>query len=51
MTKAILPHFREKRAGTIMFMSSIAGWLGTAAGGPYSISKFALEGSSKKIQW
>lgn len=25
-------------------MSSIAGWLGVAAGGPYSASKFALEG-------
>jgi len=25
-------------------MSSIAAWLGVAVGGPYSASKFALEG-------
>ena len=35
---------RSRRSGTIIFMSSIAGWLGVAAGGPYSASKFALEG-------
>ena len=44
MTNAVLPHFRGKRAGTIIFMSSIAAWLGAAAGGPYSATKFALEG-------
>lgn len=46
MTNAVLPHLRAKGAGTIIFMSSIAGWLGAAAGGPYSASKFALEGDS-----
>lgn len=44
MTKAVLPHLRSKGTGTIIFMSSIAAWLGAAAGGPYSASKFALEG-------
>lgn len=46
MTRAVLPHLREKETGTIIFMSSIAGWRGAAAGGPYSSSKFALEGNS-----
>lgn len=37
---------RAKRTGTILFMGSIAGWHAVAAGGAYSASKFALEGSS-----
>lgn len=44
MTRAVLPHMRSRKAGSIVFMSSIAAWLGLAAGGPYSASKFALEG-------
>lgn len=44
VTREFLPHMRSRRSGTIIFMSSIAGWLGVAAGGPYSASKFALEG-------
>ncbi|KAK5168186.1 uncharacterized protein LTR77_006754 [Saxophila tyrrhenica] len=44
LTKAVLPHMRRRGQGTLVFMGSIAGWVGTAAGGPYSASKFALEG-------
>lgn len=45
MTNAVLPHLRAKGEGTVIFMSSIAAWLGAAAGGPYSAAKFALEGN------
>lgn len=46
LTRAVLPHMRTRKSGTIVFMSSISGWLGVGAGGPYSGSKFALEGTS-----
>ncbi|PLB50103.1 NAD(P)-binding protein [Aspergillus steynii IBT 23096] len=49
LTRALLPHLRTRRTGTIIFMSSIAGWLGVAAGGPYSASKFALEGAIESL--
>jgi NAD(P)-dependent dehydrogenase (short-subunit alcohol dehydrogenase family) len=45
LTRAILPHMRQRRTGTIFFMGSIAGWHGVAGGGAYSASKYALEGS------
>ncbi|KAJ5685531.1 hypothetical protein N7536_008150 [Penicillium majusculum] len=44
LTRAVLPHMRSRQSGTIIFMSSIAAWKGVAIGGPYSASKFALEG-------
>ena len=47
LTRAMLTHFRAQKRGKIVFMSSISGWLGAAAGGPYSATKFALEGSSR----
>ncbi|KAL2834557.1 hypothetical protein BJY01DRAFT_224307 [Aspergillus pseudoustus] len=50
ITRAFLPHMRSRGSGTIIFMSSIAGWLGVAAGGPYSASKFALEGAVESLQ-
>ncbi|KAI9372226.1 hypothetical protein BJX61DRAFT_553082 [Aspergillus egyptiacus] len=49
VTRAFLPHMRSRRSGTILFMSSIAGWMGVAAGGPYSASKFALEGAVESL--
>lgn len=50
VTRCVLPHFRKARSGVILFMSSIAGWVGAGAGGPYSASKFALEGESSTPQ-
>ncbi|KAJ5339175.1 Glucose/ribitol dehydrogenase [Penicillium brevicompactum] len=50
LTRAVLPHMRERRSGTIIFMSSIAAWRGVSVGGPYSASKFALEGSVESLQ-
>ncbi len=44
MTRCVLPSMRLRRSGIILFMGSIAGWHGVAAGGSYSASKFALEG-------
>ncbi|KAH7131715.1 hypothetical protein B0J13DRAFT_598120 [Dactylonectria estremocensis] len=54
VTRAVLPFMRSQRKGTILFMGSISGWHALAAGGPYSASKFALEGAveslSKELQ-
>jgi NAD(P)-dependent dehydrogenase (short-subunit alcohol dehydrogenase family) len=44
VTRCILPYFRKAKSGVILFMGSIGGWFGVAAGGPYNSSKFALEG-------
>ncbi|KAF2655313.1 NAD(P)-binding protein [Lophiostoma macrostomum CBS 122681] len=43
-THAILPHFRARKAGTIVFMGSMGGITGAVGAGPYCASKFALEG-------
>ncbi|KAF1984619.1 NAD(P)-binding protein [Aulographum hederae CBS 113979] len=47
VTRAVLPYMRKARSGVILFMGSISGWHGVGAGGPYSASKFALEGAAK----
>jgi NAD(P)-dependent dehydrogenase (short-subunit alcohol dehydrogenase family) len=44
ITRSILPTFREKRGGKIVFVGSVDGWEGYAGGSAYSMSKFALEG-------
>jgi NAD(P)-dependent dehydrogenase (short-subunit alcohol dehydrogenase family) len=44
ITKAILPHFRERKTGTMVFISSLSGWIGHAGCSAYAGSKFALEG-------
>lgn len=44
VTRCILPYMRGARSGVILFMGSISGWYGVGAGGPYSASKFAIEG-------
>ena len=45
LTRSVLPYMRSTRSGIIFFMSSISGWHGIPGGGPYSASKFALEGN------
>jgi len=45
VTRAILPHFRQRRAGKIVFIGSKNGWKGGAGTAAYSVSKYALEGS------
>ncbi|KAH6867168.1 hypothetical protein B0T10DRAFT_502636 [Thelonectria olida] len=47
--QATLPGMRERRAGTIVNISSVEGQDGTAASGLYASSKFALEGMSESL--
>ncbi|KAM5352842.1 hypothetical protein ACJ41O_005564 [Fusarium nematophilum] len=49
LTRAVLPHMRRRRSGTILFMGSIAGWHSIAAGGAYSATKFAIEAAAESL--
>ncbi|KAJ9142939.1 putative oxidoreductase YusZ [Pleurostoma richardsiae] len=44
VTKAVLPHLRQRKEGVLVFIGSRSGWCGDPFCGPYSGSKFALEG-------
>ncbi|KAF4629784.1 hypothetical protein G7Y89_g8360 [Cudoniella acicularis] len=50
VTRAILPHFREKRGGTVVYVSSKAGFVGEVSASAYCNSKFALEGVVESMQ-
>lgn len=43
LSRAILPHFRERKTGTLIFMSSYTVWEGQPTPGAYVASKGALE--------
>jgi NADP-dependent 3-hydroxy acid dehydrogenase YdfG len=45
LTRSILPHFRERRDGLIVFNGSMWGWEGVTANSMYCGAKFALEGN------
>jgi len=49
VTRAVLPLMREKRSGRIVFVTSIAGRIGSVGLGPYSATKFALEGLGETL--
>src|SRR5712664_4736581 len=49
MTKAALPYFRERRAGHIIQVTSIAGRIGPAGRAPYAAAKFGVEGFSESL--
>lgn len=49
MTKAVLPYFRERRAGSIIQISSIGGRIGTVGRAPYAAAKFGVEGFSESL--
>jgi NAD(P)-dependent dehydrogenase (short-subunit alcohol dehydrogenase family) len=49
VTRAVLPHMRERRSGHLVQMSSLNGVEGLPGGGYYVASKFALEGLSESL--
>jgi NAD(P)-dependent dehydrogenase (short-subunit alcohol dehydrogenase family) len=49
LTKAVLPHMRERGSGAIVQMSSQGGRMSFPGGGAYSAAKFALEGISEAL--
>jgi NAD(P)-dependent dehydrogenase (short-subunit alcohol dehydrogenase family) len=49
MTKAVLPYFREQRAGYIVQVASIGGRVGPAGRAPYAAAKFGVEGFSESL--
>jgi short-subunit dehydrogenase len=48
-TRAFLPHFRQRRSGHILNLSSIGGLIGSAGWGFYNTTKFAVEGFSEAL--
>lgn len=51
VTKAVLPHMRENRAGTIVNISSIGGQVTFPLGTLYHGTKFAVEGLSEALHY
>ncbi|PVH95980.1 NAD(P)-binding protein [Periconia macrospinosa] len=50
VTRTLIPHFRSKSSGTIIFVGSRAGWQGDMGASPYNATKFALEGILDTLQ-
>src|ERR1700676_5529983 len=49
MTKAVLPHFRERASGHIIQISSIGGRVGPTERAAYAAAKFGVEGFSESL--
>ncbi|UIJ46540.1 oxidoreductase [Sphingomonas cannabina] len=49
MTKAVIPHMRERRSGHIIQFSSVGGRLGAPGRAPYSAAKWGVEGFSEVL--
>ena len=50
LTRAVLPHMRERRQGTIVQMSSVGGQVTAPGFGAYCATKFALEGLTETLR-
>ena len=50
LTRAVLPHMRARRSGTIINMSSMGGRLVTFMGGWYHATKYAVEALSDALR-
>ncbi|GAB3319156.1 SDR family oxidoreductase [Haloplanus rallus] len=50
LTRAVLPHMRRRREGTVVNVSSVAGRLSFPGGGVYAGSKFALEAMTDALR-
>ena len=51
VTKAVLPHLREQRSGTIVNISSIAGRMAVPLQTLYHAAKWGVEGFSESLQY
>ncbi|KAI0485063.1 hydroxybutyrate dehydrogenase [Xylariaceae sp. FL0804] len=55
LTRAVLPHFRDRGDGWLVYMSSQSGLIGEPGATGYCASKFALEGAveslAKELAW
>ncbi|TVY41001.1 putative oxidoreductase [Lachnellula occidentalis] len=50
LTRAILPHFRQKKDGILVYLGSVGGWNGAVGTGAYCATKFAMEGYVECLQ-
>ncbi len=51
VTAAVVPHFRERRAGTVINVTSSAGILPMPLVSVYTASKFAIEGFTESLAY
>jgi len=49
LTRAVLPHFRERRTGALVMLSSMGGQVSQAGFSAYCATKFALEGFAEAL--
>jgi NAD(P)-dependent dehydrogenase (short-subunit alcohol dehydrogenase family) len=49
LTRALLPHLRERGGGHVVQMSSVGGVIGNPGHAAYAMTKFALEGLSEAL--
>lgn len=49
LTRAVLPHFRERKSGHVLNLTSIGGLISIGGFGAYCASKFALEAWSEAL--
>lgn len=50
VTRAVLPHLRQARAGRVVIISSVAGRIGSPSGSAYSASRHAQEGFAESLR-